>query len=87
MYLFGTGIPKQLYDTSHCVAANDRVVNQHNPLIFYTFLYGGELNFYTVKSCALSRRDKSSSDVLILNKSDTVRNTGFLTEAKCRVKS
>ena len=75
-------VPKQLYDTSHGIAANDRIVHQNHTFVFYAFLYCGELYFNTVKSCTLSRRNKGSADIFVLDKADTVRDTRFLAKAK-----
>ena len=77
MVFLCTGITKQSYDTSHRVAANDRVIHQNYPVALNTFFNSGELDFHTVKSIVLSGRDKGSADILIFDKSDAVRDTGF----------
>ena len=55
-----TGITKQLYDTTHRVTANNRIIHQNHSFAFYAFFYSIKFDFHTVKSCSLTGRDKSS---------------------------
>ena len=78
MYLGRARFAQQTDNPRACRASDYRVVYQHYALAAYGALDGVELDAYKVAAVRLPGGDKGSADVLVLDKTDIVRDARLL---------
>src|SRR5947208_716925 len=65
-------------------ASNDRVVDHHDALSVQNFANGVVLDLHFCVASRLRRLDEGSSDVVVANQCQFVRQTAYLSETKRR---
>lgn len=71
-------LPDQVYNLTAGGAPDDGVIDEDNPLALYRLLDGIQLDLHLIHSLPLPRGDEGSTDILVFDKADAVRNPGFL---------
>ena len=82
-----TGFPEKIYDSSAGGASHNGIIHHDHPFSFYRIFYCTQFDLYLIHSTGLARRDKSSSDIFVLDHSDAVRDARSLAIAQRSIQS
>ena len=83
MHLLGTGVPQHSHDLPGRIAADDRIVHDHEPLAFDYVRQRVELHSQATVAELLTRLDEGAGDVSVLDQAVVLRDARCAREPLC----
>ena len=87
MHLFCPRFTNQPHNSCRGCTADDRVVDQNHTLAANGLRNRVQLDLHQILAGRLTGRNEGSSDILVLQKADSVRNAGLLRITKRRIQT